>query len=328
MSALISKVEKHFRGKRILVCGDLIADQFMTGSVTRMSREAPVQILNHLETETRPGGAANAAANVAALGAEPVLVGVIGADATRDLLIAALNSRSISAGEVVVTSTVSTTCKLRIFASSEKDNSKQVIRVDYGKCDSIDAAVIEELLTTIVRLMPSVDAVILSDYGYGVVSERVASVVIELAKEKSVPVVVDSRFGLKNFRGATSGTPNQEEVENLLGAQVEAGACQKLCGELGFKSLLVTRGSEGMLLVEPSSEPLAIDAVGEKKAVDVTGAGDTVIATYTLGLACGLSFADSARLANHAGGIVVMKKGTSTVSASELLASLASNEKK
>ncbi len=144
---------------------------------------------------------------------------------------------------------------------------------------------------------------------------------------KSVPVLVDSRFNLKNFKGATTATPNQDEVEQILGEDFTDDDCVKLCANLGFESLLITRGNEGMLLIEKNRTPVSFEAVGAKEPVDVTGAGDTVIAAYALGLASGLSFSDAANLANHAGGIVVMKKGTASVSFDELLASLEKTEK-
>ena len=142
-----------------------------------------------------------------------------------------------------------------------------------------------------------------------------------------MPVLIDSRFNLKNFKGATTATPNQEEVEQILGKDFTEADCVKLCENLQFESLLITRGNEGMLLIEKNRKPLRLEAVGAKEPVDVTGAGDTVIAVYALALASGLNFCEAAAIANHAGGIVVMKKGTAAVDFNELFTSLGKIEK-
>ena len=167
---------------------------------------------------------------------------------------------------------------------------------------------------------------LVSDYNYGVADVMLVALALELAKQRGIPSLVDSRFRLADFGGFTSGTPNEEEIAQQYGDLSESEL--KVSGEalrdrLQFRALLVTRGSDGMMLFEEDKEPLRIDAVGSRQPVDVTGAGDTVIATYALGLACGASFADAARLANLAGGIVVMKRGTATVSAGELLNAIA-----
>jgi rfaE bifunctional protein kinase chain/domain len=152
------------------------------------------------------------------------------------------------------------------------------------------------------------------------ISERIVA-------RESVPVLVDSRFNLIDFKGATTATPNQDEVKQILGESFTDADCIKLSESLGFESLLITRGHEGMLLIERNKTPVTFEAIGAKEPIDVTGAGDTVIAAYALGLASGLSFSDAAIVANHAGGIVVMKKGTASVSFDELLASLEKTEK-
>jgi rfaE bifunctional protein kinase chain/domain len=169
--------------------------------------------------------------------------------------------------------------------------------------------------------------VIISDYNYGVAAPGIGDFVREAVGDRKIPVLVDSRFRLSSFSGFTSATPNEDEVAELLGAEPTDEAALALAAEqlrqrLGYKALLVTRGGNGMMLIEASTAPLQIDAVGSRQPVDVTGAGDTVIATYTLALASGASFADAARLANFAGGIVVMKRGTATLSVAELLSSM------
>ena len=167
---------------------------------------------------------------------------------------------------------------------------------------------------------------IVSDYNCGVVTSEVFEKARSVAQERGIPLIVDSRFRLTEFSGATTATPNREEVENILGKDFSIDDCASLRVRLGYRSLLVTNGNQGMLLIEEGREPLNIDAIGSKEPVDVTGAGDTVIAAYALGLASGLSFADAATIANHAGGIAVMKKRTATVTAEELIRSLHSED--
>jgi len=169
------------------------------------------------------------------------------------------------------------------------------------------------------------DAIIISDYNYGAADPKFMKIIQDIATEKGAPLLVDSRFRLLSFPNATSATPNQEEVENILGIDFSADDCGQLRERLGYKSLLVTRGNKGMLLLEEGNAPSEIPVVGSDEPIDVTGAGDTVIAAYALALASGASFRDAAMLANHAGGIVVMKKGTACVTAVELRASLAEN---
>jgi rfaE bifunctional protein kinase chain/domain len=199
---------------------------------------------------------------------------------------------------------------------------QQVIRLDYDGSE-LNSGFHDPLLKSIAEEVPNADAVIVSDYNYGVVSPEVAKAVREDAASEKIPVLVDSRYRLSEFEGFTSATPNEDEVEQLLGKQFDSATALEFEGEamrerLGYRSLLITRGSHGMVLFEDAAKPFHIDAVGPREPVDVTGAGDTVIATYTLALASGASFPDAARLANYAGGIVVMKRGTASVTGNEL----------
>ena len=314
-------ITETFPAKKIVVVGDLVADQFLHGTIARVSREAPVFILRHDETETLPGGAANAAVNVAALGGAAILIGVVGADATGAALLEKLNESSVDCRSVIASETFQTTTKVRVLAGQHYAPRQQVIRIDYENTREIAAEVLENLETNLSNVQDA-DAIIVSDYNYGAASKRVAALAAEIAASRNIPLLVDSRFNLRDFAGATTATPNQEEVEQILGKDFTEADCAELCKNLNFKSLLVTRGNKGMLLIERGKLPVSFAAVGATEPLDVTGAGDTVIAAYALGLASGLSFADAANLANHAGGIVVMKKGTASVSADELLESL------
>jgi rfaE bifunctional protein kinase chain/domain len=326
MSRLTNIVDS-FSQKRIVVIGDAIADQFIYGEISRVSREAPVFILRHEHTETTPGGAGNCATNLAALGAQVALISVLGNDETGRILSDKLREAGVDCNRVLLSDSRRTTTKVRVLAGQIHSARQQVIRIDYDDEPDLGPELQEKLRVDISRAVASADAVIISDYNYGVAAPQIGEVVREAVGDRKIPVLVDSRFRLSSFSGFTSATPNEDEVEELLGAEHSdeaalASAAEQLRQRLGYEALLVTRGGHGMTLIEANTEPLHIDAVGSRQPVDVTGAGDTVIATYTLALASGASFADAARLANFAGGVVVMKRGTATLSAAELLSSM------
>jgi rfaE bifunctional protein kinase chain/domain len=331
MDKFAETIVREFPKRKVVIIGDLVADQFLQGTIARVSREAPVFILSHEETETLAGGAANAAVNVAALGGQAVAVGLIGQDPNGVALLDKLRSSRVDCQFVISNANIQTTTKVRVLAGHQYALRQQVIRIDYENKTSIDREIREKLKANCIAACHDADAVIISDYSLdpelGVVNDEIAECVIRIAREKQVPLVVDSRFRLSKFRGVTSATPNQDEVKEILKKELTADACFELLEQLGTGSLLVTRGNKGMLLLENGRPPLELEAVGSKEPVDVTGAGDTVIATYTLSLASGLSFAESAVIANHAGGIVVMKKRTAAAGVQELLASLRKNSK-
>ena len=321
------KIIRRFANQKIVIIGDAIADRFVHGSISRVSREAPVFILQHQHTETLPGGAANCAMNLVALGAKVSLISVTGADEAGNELRGKLEAAGVNIDGVIVSDKIETTTKVRILAGHSHANKQQVIRIDYEGASLDDDEIRTALLDKLQQAIATANAVVISDYNYGVVDARAADLI---RKNVSVPVLVDSRFRLLDYPGFTAATPNQEEVENLAGAPISSSeqlekAATDLKQRLGHRALLVTRGGEGMTLVESDAAPVHIHAVGAQQPVDVTGAGDTVIATFTLALACDASFADAARLANYAGGLVVMKRGTATVSAAELEYSIGNN---
>jgi rfaE bifunctional protein kinase chain/domain len=324
MSKLSQAIRTRFAGRRVVIAGDMVADQFLYGTISRVSREAPVFILNHDETDTRPGGAANAAANVAALGGQPVIVGFIGDDANGKTLLSALADAGVECGSIVSDARLQTTTKVRVLAGQEYAMRQQVIRIDYAHKSAIPADLESQLAERFASACDQAEAIIFSDYNYGAASATIFEIAQRKAKELGIPLVIDSRFRLGEFQGATAGTPNQEEVEQILGKNPAEADCEQLRETLGYKALLVTRGNKGMTLYEKGAEPRHFDAVGSKEPVDVTGAGDTVIGAFALGLASGLSFADAAEIANHAGSIVVMKRGTAVATPDELIQSVES----
>jgi D-glycero-beta-D-manno-heptose-7-phosphate kinase len=319
---LLGVVER-FPQRKILVVGDSIADQFIHGAISRVSREAPVFILRHELTETVPGGAANCALNFASLGAHVSLVSITGNDEAGRLLVEKLNAAGVDCSGLITSKAIQTTTKVRILAGQLHSTRQQVIRIDYEGEPLSDPEVRARLRESAREHSQTSDALIISDYNYGVADVDMATFARNAATARKIPVLADSRFQLSNFAGFTSATPNEDEVEHLLGkefAEVDEleAAGEELRSRLGYHALLVTRGSHGMMLLEAGSAPLHLDAVGAHEPVDVTGAGDTVMAAYTLALASGSSFTDAARLANYAGGLVVMKRGTASVTREEL----------
>lgn len=324
-------VLRRFPQRKIVVVGDAIADRFLYGSIARVSREAPVFILRHEQTQTIPGGAANCAVNLAALGAQVSLLAASGDDEPGRELRAKLENARVDTTGLITSSAFNTTTKVRILAGQAHSTRQQVIRIDYENGPFSDSNTRQALHGALEKAVSDADAVILSDYNYGVVDESVVTLLRTISEKRRIPVLVDSRFRLASFGGFTSATPNEDEVENLLGEKVESSlqlekSTEVLRQKLGYKALLVTRGSQGMMLLENGGAPLHIKAVGAESPVDVTGAGDTVIATFALALSCDSSFSDAARLANYAGGLVVMKRGTASITPAELEHSIVNSE--
>ncbi|MBI2222864.1 MAG: hypothetical protein HYU53_16870 [Acidobacteria bacterium] len=315
-----------FGGRRIAVVGDLIADEFIYGRVARVSREAPVLILNYDTTEVLPGGAGNAARNVAALGGQARAVGLAGTDEPGrrmlDVLGAGVDVRGVARVRDWRTPT-----KTRILAGGIHSAKQQVVRIDRATGQRPGRAVRDAVTPRLARALRGCHAVLLSDYGTGLVTPAMAAAV-RRAVGASVPLLVDSRYQLLKYRGITACTPNESEVEQLFDVTIgeDRRALEKagrlLLDRLRSRAVLVTRGSRGMALFEPGKPTVHIEIYGSDEIADVTGAGDTVIAAMTLAIAAGASFADAARLANYAGGIVVMKRGTATASAAELRAAV------
>lgn len=327
---MLSDLVASFSKCRVLIIGDLIADEFVYGEISRVSREAPVMILRHERTETMPGGAGNAAANVAALAKQAWIIGVTGRDSSGRQLTLGLRERGVNTKNIISLPKYQTPTKSRILAGSVHSTRQQVIRIDREPKPILAQEIINQLIERLSICLPEMDAIIVSDYNYGVVTLQLLKALRELVsnpKQRQIPIIVDSRFHLTNCYGFTGATPNQAELEAIAGRRLdtqndllEVGS--NLCQKLGLKVLLLTRGNEGMIVFQPEHKPHILDAIGSKDPVDVTGAGDTVIATFTLALASGATFCQAAEIANHAGGIVVMKRGTATLTQTDLIASI------
>jgi rfaE bifunctional protein kinase chain/domain len=311
-------------GRRVVIAGDLIADEFIYGEIARVSREAPVLILNYDSTEVVPGGAGNAAGNVATLGGAARLAGLVGRDEAGRRLLETLKRRRVDARYVFRPAAYTTPRKTRILAGGVHSAKQQVVRIDSGANGTIDDGMRRAFHGHVMRALRSADALLLSDYGCGLVTPALVAEAKRQLRKNGGPVVVDSRYNLLSFHGITACTPNESEVEHALGvrigdnARVLERAGRALLRRTHAAAVLITRGSRGMALFERDRPTNHIPIVGSDQIADVTGAGDTVIATLTLALSAGATFAEAAHLANHAGGLVVMKRGTATVSASEL----------
>lgn len=317
-----------FGSRSVVVVGDLIVDEYLSGKPARISREAPVLILRFTERDTRLGGAANAAHNVHSLGARVTPIGVVGRDPAGEELTALFDRAGISTEGVVVEEGRHTPVKTRIVAGGYRATRQQVVRIDREPAAEVSGATERALVDRLQALAASAEAVVVSDYGYRAVTPRVFEAVRAIARHRGAVVTVDSRYDLTRFRGATAATPNEAELQELAGEPVDderavEKAGRQLLERLAARLLLVTRGSQGMALLERDGATSFIPVHGTDEIADVTGAGDTVISTFTVALASGLAPAEAANLANVAGGLVVMKRGTATVSGAELARGLA-----
>ncbi len=312
-----------FAHPAVVVFGDLLADEYVYGRVARVSREAPVLILEYDSTEVLPGGAGNAVNNVASLGGRATLVGLAGRDEAGRRLLAAL-PRRVARDGIVRPSDYKTPVKTRILAGGIHSAKQQVVRIDKrneGVTDAHRSAVERAAVRACLRA----DAVLVSDYGSGLVTPAfVHRLARRVRKRRRVPVLIDSRYALTRYSRLTACTPNESEVEHALGVTVDdrprvlERAGRAILERTRMEAVLITRGSRGMALFEPNKPTIHIPIFGSDQIADVTGAGDTVMATITLSLGAGATFEEAARLANYAGGLVVMKRGTATVTADEL----------
>jgi rfaE bifunctional protein kinase chain/domain len=315
-------------GQPVLMLVDLVADRFVTGTPKRISREAPVLILRHEEDELLPGGGANAAANVAALGGLPLPVGIVGTDDSGNGLLAAFAARGIASDGIRQRAGYRTPTKVRILAGARHGIKQQIVRYDVeGELEltAEDRAFLDDRLHA---LAGRARVAVLSDYGYGAVDPSF------LARARAAvgaegTLLCDSRYRLPEFAGVDGATPNEEEAEAMLGRRLGDGAAllasgAELRARLAARIVLVTRGSVGMALFDASG-CAHVPVHGTDQVADVTGAGDTVIGTFSLALAAGATPLEAALLANYAGGVVVMKRGTATLSRDELRAAVLAN---
>jgi rfaE bifunctional protein kinase chain/domain len=321
----LARIVEDFSKLTITVLGDLIADEFIYGEITRVSREAPVLILRHRERTVVPGGAGNAIYNLADLGVTVLPVGVIGDDEPGRMLLHAFRQKHISVTGIRRIKGRNTVTKTRVLAGMTHSPRQQVIRVDREPEAPLDRSATRELVFQARGYLRASDALLISDYGYGAATPQIFDLIRSRASLDSIPVTLDSRYRTLAYRGVTAATPNEVELEEALHTRIGTAtehllaAGRAIMQKMKLQSLLVTRGRDGMVVFPRGSKPVQIPIHGSDEVADVTGAGDTVIATYTAALATGADPESAARLANYAGSIVVMKRGTATVTRAELL---------
>jgi rfaE bifunctional protein kinase chain/domain len=326
LRALVSS----FAGRRLLVAGDYVLDRFVFGHPKRISREAPVLILRFWKEESLPGAAGNTAANVRALGGIPVPVGAVGDDDAGSRLLEIFGERGITTDALVRVPGYRTPTKTRVLAGGAHSIKQQVVRYDREEDLPADGPWRKELAASLRDVAGSVDAAVLSDYGYGAVTPESVPPLRERLRPGAA-LLLDSRHSLARYRGVDAATPNEEELEESAGERLGdsteklAEAGNRLRQRIGCATLLVTRGSRGMALFDGGAEPTLIPVYGTDQVADVTGAGDTVLAAFSLAMAAGATPLEAALLANFAGGIVVMKMGTATASAAELETAIAAD---
>lgn len=312
-----------FRDRRVALVGDLVADEFVHGEIARVSREAPVLILKERERRILPGGGANAASNLVDLGAKVTLAGVVGEDEAGDALLAHFEGKGVATDLVSRRTDYRTPTKSRVLGTLGHGRPQQIVRVD-REPQPLAPAARRQLTQSLAASLAGTSALLVSDYGYGATSAQEVEFLRRRNGRRGLVVTVDSRYDLATYRHVTASTPNEPEIEAAFGARI--GNDMELLRHLAegiirrrhLEALLVTRGRDGMILYQRGRRPRNLAIFGSDQVADVTGAGDTVIAAFTLTLAAGGSFWHAAMIANCAGGLVVMKSGTATVSAREL----------
>jgi D-glycero-beta-D-manno-heptose-7-phosphate kinase len=322
-SSLLSTVGR-FSRQNIVVLGDMVADEYIYGEIARVSREAPVLILKQRESQIVPGGGANAANNLADLGAHVTPVGLVGDDHAGDTLLQYFKEKNVSTRWLLRAQGYTTPTKSRILGGLSHWQRQQIVRIDREPAENNRAELGKRVSRLVPGLLKSATGLLVADYGYGATNASEVASLQHRIGSRHLPVVVDSRYNLESYTQVTAATPNEPEVEAVFGRPI--GNNLDLLFELGrtllqrqrIRALLITRGRDGMVLFEPGKKPQPIPVFGSDQAVDVTGAGDTVVAAFTLALAAGAGFSNAALLANCAGGLVVMKRGTATVTAREL----------
>ena len=313
----------NWQGKKVVLLGDMIADEYLYGEINRISREAPVFIIEYDHHDYCPGGAGNTALQIKALGGEPIPIGVIGDDEEGEILLDYFNKRKIIT-DFIIKSSLPTIKKTRVIAGSAHSVRQQILRIDKGIKNSNNTEIQNDLLERLNSLLPGAHSVAISDYGYGFADATFIQKILDMSKKMDKITVADSRYQILDFKGVYAATPNEPEVEAALRLYVnEDNAKLETAGFtilslLNCNLLLITRGKKGMALFEPDKKMELIDIFGTDQIVDVTGAGDTVLGTFALSLSANASPLISAKLANYAGGVVVMKRGTAQASLAEL----------
>jgi len=319
----LSPIVDKFHESRIVVLGDFVVDEYIFGTTRRISREAPVLIVSEEKRDTRLGSAGNVVANVRALGGWAFPVGLIGVDDMGSRLMEMMANRGIDTDGLLVDPARFTTTKTRILAGGRNTIRQQMLRIDRLNEEHVSQDVRVMLVDNLRRALESADALVVSDYGEGVIEAELIDEVLRIINENKLPVFVDSRFRVEHFHGADTLTPNEPELWGASKQDVAKDKGLEKAGRwmlqfTGCKAALVKRGRKGMALFMPDRETIKVPAFGLEEVADVTGAGDTVLAAYSLARTAGAAPDEAVHVANVAGGIKVTKSGTAVVEASEL----------
>lgn len=313
---------------KILVIGDLALDEMVYGDTERISREAPVLILQHTHTKFILGGASNAAHNVSEInGGKVSVIGIIGDDYQANDLKNAFEEANIDCSSLIVDKCRKTITKTRISGSCSHSITQQIVRIDRQTNAPISKETEAKMITEIEKLVPLHDAVILSDYHIGTLTDNVIKAVVDIAKKYDKKVIVDAQRDLGRYKGITSMTPNLPDTQKYVGLYLNnkedfLKAGNRLLNETGADAILITCGADGMVVVEPENKYTHIPVFNKAEVFDVTGAGDTVTAVYTLALAAGAEPVYAAIIGNIAAGVVVKQFGCATTSIDEILDSV------
>jgi len=309
---------------KIVVLGDLILDEFIFGYVNKLSREAPIPIIVKKSHEYVPGGSANAANNINYLGGQAYSIGVVGNDISADNLINILKNNGVNTDYIVRDLNNPTITKTRISASSRQSVKQQVARLDTLPNNlPLSKKIEDKIIDNLNKAIKFCNTILISDYKYGVVSNRVIDYCNFLSREKNINLIIDSQDNLAKFQKAKIITPNQPEAEDVVGFEINNKDTLYKAGKIlleltNSEAILITRGSEGMALFENNGDITEVPAFNKKEVFDVTGAGDTVVATISLALSSGLTLKEAMYLSNLAASIVVKKFGTSTTTLEEM----------
>ncbi len=319
---IFETIISRFKNAHIAVIGDIVADQYIFGKPLKLSREAPVLVVRYDGERILPGSAGNTILNLAALGCRVTPISRLGADPTGGTLLEIFRGQGVPTDFIEITPDTPTTTKMRILAGDDHTSKQQVIRIDKEVAGPFPEAIEKKILTHIQELRSKVDAFLVSDYGYHLISPGILKALKEVSK--TCLTVVDSRYRLREFSGVHVMTPNESELQAAAGKSAAneeelISIGRDFYHALKLEALLVTMGNHGMTLFENGGEVTRIPIAGPDEIIDVTGAGDTVAALFTLSRVCGASYKDAARLANFGGGIVVMKRGAATLRPSELI---------
>ena len=319
MCFLINKL----KNINILIIGDMVADVYLKGNISRVSREAPVLVLEHAGEKVVPGGAANVVHNIATLGGQAFAVGLIGNDKAGSGLRAILNNKNVETTGLIFEENRPTITKTRIIAGGSATVSQQIVRIDQEMKSPILSQTEKNLINILNQVIDKIDAVVLSDYGSGMLSDKIRSFIIESCQEKNIKTIVDSRYDILKFEGVSFVKQNEAEAAKAVGfeltnedAVVTAGKI--LLEKLQAEGIIISRGEQGMSLIQDNGEIHHIPVVDKSEVFDVSGAGDTAVAAFILAIASGAKPVEATKIANFAAGIAVRKLGTATVSNEEL----------